>query len=42
MMLTRLDYLILIAILQDKAIRIMLDLKANRSYISLRLGNKLA
>ena len=41
-MLIRLDYLILIATLQDKIIRIILNLKANRSYISLRLENKFA
>ena len=41
-MLARLDYLVLIATLQDKMIRIILNLEANRSYISLRLENKFA
>ena len=40
-MLTRLDYLVLIATLQGETVRIILDLEVNRSYISLRLGNKL-
>ena len=30
------------ATLQGETVRIMLDLEANRSYVSLRLGNKLA
>ena len=41
-MLARLDHLVLTAILQDKRVRIILNLEANRSYISLRLKNKLA
>ena len=39
---TRLDHLVLTAILQGETVRIMLDSEANRSYTSLRLGNKLA
>ena len=42
MMPTRSDHLILTAILQDESVRIMLDSGANRSYTSLRIGNKLA
>ena len=42
MMLAKSDYLILIAILQDEIVRIILDLEANRSYISLQLENKFA
>ena len=38
--LARLDYLVLIAILQGEIIRIMLNLEANRSYIFLQLENK--
>ena len=36
----RLDYLVLTTTLQDKMIRIILNLEANRSYISLQLENK--
>ena len=39
---TRSDHLVLTATLQGEIIRIILDFEANRSYISLRLENKLA
>ena len=42
MMPTRSDHLVLTATLQDELIRIILNSEANRSYASLRIGNKLA
>ena len=42
MMPTRSDHLVLMATLQDELVRIMLNSGANRSYASLRIGNKLA
>ena len=42
MMPTRSDHLVLTTTLQGETVRIILDSGANRSYISLRLGNKLA
>ena len=42
MILTRSDHLVLTAKLQKEIVRIILDFEANRSYTSLRLGNKLA
>ena len=42
MMPIKLDYLVLIATLQNELVRIILNLEANRSYTSLQLEDKLA
>ena len=42
MMPTQLDYLVLTVTLKGESIRVILNLKANRSYASLRLESKLA